>query len=348
MKRRVLLTVNPLVVERPLFSTTRGLITALARRVELLVVPVSGYDFRRGTVCAFRRLCGGGFESLGTIRPRGDLWIVYSDGFYLDHRRLGFGRGRDYFDAQLEFHRRHLDSGAVGLMVNTPEAEARTLKSWLASLDFREMRVIPTHVFARFDEVYDFRKSEGRVVAKPVWGGASNGVRGLSDEAAVTDFRAELEARGADLSDYCFQAFRRGDEKRLWVAGGEFVGARRFRSGETPWSGWGEDFCIYAYGRNHGGCLSSEVAAARRLCALAGIGMGSIDFIGDEINEINGAGTVMTTFHDRRLVIDVRRAPDNILLTDSASEHKVSVEVLSNLFLNLSFNFSGGRVAHRR
>ena len=54
---------------------------------------------------------GGGFEALGTVRPRGDLWIVYSDGFHLDHRRLGFARARDYFDAQLEFHRRQLDSG---------------------------------------------------------------------------------------------------------------------------------------------------------------------------------------------------------------------------------------------
>ncbi|HWW76284.1 MAG TPA: hypothetical protein VNZ44_12860, partial [Pyrinomonadaceae bacterium] len=117
----------------------------------------------------------------------------------------------------------------------------------------------------------------------------------------------ELEGRGAHLSDYCFQAFRGGgDEKRLWFAGGEFVGARRFRGSQTPWSGWGEDFRISAYGRNHGGCLSAELDAARRLCALAGIGLGSVDFIGGEVNEINGAGTVMATFHDRRLVIDVR------------------------------------------
>jgi len=306
MKTRVLLTVNPLVVEGSLFSTTRALITALARRFDLVVVPVSGYDFRAGTVRAFRRLGGGGFERLGRIRPRGDLWIVYSDGFYLDHRRLGFRRARDYFDAQLEFHRRHLDTGAVGLMVNTPEAEARTLKNWLASLDCPRMKVIPTRVCESFDEVYDFRKAEGRVVAKPVWGGASVGVRKLEDDAAVWEFRADLEGRGAHLRDYCFQAFRGGDEKRLWFAGGEFVGARRFRGAETPWSGWGEDFLIRAYGRNHGGCLSAELAAARRLCALAGIGLGSVDFIGGEINEINGAGTVMATFHDRRLVIDVR------------------------------------------
>jgi hypothetical protein len=305
-KRRVLLTVNPHLVEGSSFSTTRALITALARRVELFVAPVSGYDFRRGTVRAFRRTGGGGFEPLGALRPQADLWIVYSDGYYLDHRRLGFGRGRDYFEAQLEFHRRHLDSGAVGLMVNTPEAEARTLKSWLASLDFAKTRVIPTRVFCGFDEVYDFQRGVGCVVAKPVWGGGSVGVRRLADEAAVTEFRRAAEARGADISDYCFQEFRSGDEKRLWFAGGRFVGARRFRGRETPWSGWADGFRVYGYGQNRGGGLSGDVAAARNICAAAGIGLGSVDFIGGEINEINGAGTVMTTFHHRKLLIDVR------------------------------------------
>jgi len=225
--------VNPLVVEGPLFSTTRRLITALARRVELIVVPVSGYDFRKGTVRAFRRLRGGGFEALGTVKPRADLWIVYSDGYYLDHRQLGFKMALDYFEAQLEFNRRHLDSGAVRLMVNTPEAEAQTLKSWLTSLDFRATKVIPTWVFEKFDEVCDFRKAEGCVVAKPVWGGGSLGVRKLANEASLVNFRREWEDSGAELSDYCFQPFRRGDAKRLWFAGGEFVGARRFR-GRAP------------------------------------------------------------------------------------------------------------------
>ena len=42
------------------------------------------------------------------------------------------------------------------------------------------------------------------------------------------------------------------------------------------------------------------------MCALLGIQMGSVDFIGDEINEVNGAGTVMTVLHHRKLVVDVR------------------------------------------
>jgi glutathione synthase/RimK-type ligase-like ATP-grasp enzyme len=306
MKKRVLLTVNPRLVEGSLFSTTRGFITALSRRVELLVLPVSGYDFSRGTVRAFRRLGGGRFEELGTVKPEGDLWIVYSDGFDLDHLRLGFRRRRDHFDAQMEFHRRHLDSGAVGLMVNTPEAEARTLKSWLAALDFGKTKVIPTHLFKRFDELYDFQKSERCVVAKPIWGGGSFGVRKLADEAAVGGFRRELDGcPDMDISDYCFQVFRSGDEKRLWFVGGEFVGGRRYKGRETPWSGWASDFRLYAYNKKSGG-LAHELEVARRLCSLAGLGLGCVDFIGDEINEINGAGTVLTTFQQRKLVIDVR------------------------------------------
>jgi hypothetical protein len=54
--------------------------------------------------------------------------------------------------------------------------------------------------------------------------------------------------------------------------------------------------------------FARDHSAARRLCELSGIKIGSVDFIGDEINEINGCGTVLTTFHNRRLVIDARLA----------------------------------------
>jgi hypothetical protein len=131
-------------------------------------------------------------------------------------------------------------------------------------------------------------------------------VRKLGDEVAVRLFGQELDASPElDLSDYCFQVFRHGDEKRLWFAGGKFVGGRRYRGRETPWSGWAHDFRLDVYGQNSGG-LSNEQAAAVRLCELSGIGFGSIDFIGDEINEINGAGTVLTTFQGRQLVINLR------------------------------------------
>ena len=308
MKKTVLLTVNPLIIETREFSTMRQFVSMLDRHFDLYLLPVSGYDFKRGRVRAFRRVSGGAFEDAGMITPAADLWIVYSDGFYLDHRRFGFRVRRDYFNAQIEFHHKHLDARRISRMVNTPEAEMKGLKSWLATLDFKKTRVIPTYACSRIDEVHDLRKRHGRIVAKPDWGGASIGVQLLADETSCVEFQRKLKRDGEDLSDYSFQVFRRGDEKRLWVAGGECVGGRRYHQRATPWSDAGENFKIAAYNKRSGKDFAADLIVARRMCKLSGMDIGSIDLIGDEINEINGGGTVLTIFHDRSLLIDMRPA----------------------------------------
>ena len=309
MKKRVLITVNPRLTGERKFTTMRKFIAAMDCRADLLVIPVNGYDFKRGRVRAFRRVKGGTFAEVGVIRPEGDLWIVYSDGFYLDHRRFGFRLRRDYFRAQVDFHQQHLDAGAVSLMVNAPEAETRTLKSWLATLDFRRTRVIPTYVFRTIDEVHDFQKKSRAIVVKPVWGGASAEVEKLADEAEVRKFKDKLRrSRDRDLADYCFQPFHRGDEKRLWFAGGQFIAGRRYRGRETPWEDWNEKCRISQYNQNSHRGFEQDLAAARRLCQLSGISVGAVDFIGDRINEINGGGTVMTTIHQRKIFVDNRPA----------------------------------------
>lgn len=309
MKPTVLITVNPLLIETREFSTMRKFISTLDRRFDLYVLPINGYDFKRGRVRAYRRLNGGAFADQGMITPAADLWIVYSDGFYLDHRRFGFRLRRDYFKTQLEFHQTHLGAGRVRLMVNPPEADARaSLKSWLATLDFKLTRVIPTYVCSRIEEVYDLQKQHGCLVVKPVWGGGSEGVELLADETAVAQFQRALKRRRAsDLGDFCFQVFRTGDEKRLWFAGGEFVGGRRFRGCRTPWADeW--KFQLTRYDQNARRTFSRDLTAARRLCELSGVSVGSVDFIGDKINEINGCGTVLTNFYHRKLFIDHRLA----------------------------------------
>src|SRR5919106_5947623 len=134
-RRGVLMTVGPGLVAGKRHMTQRSLVTALDKCADLLVVPVSGYDFANGRVRAYRRIRGGRFEAVGMIAPVADLWIVYSDGYYLDHRALGFTKRRDFFRAQMEFHQAAVDTGRVARVVNEPHVEARTLKSWLASLD---------------------------------------------------------------------------------------------------------------------------------------------------------------------------------------------------------------------
>jgi glutathione synthase/RimK-type ligase-like ATP-grasp enzyme len=309
MKKRVLITVNPSITGERNFSTMRKFITLMDRRFDLLLLPVSGYDFRRGRARAFRRLKGGAFESVGMIKPEGDLWLIYSDGYYLNHRRFGFRLRRDYFNAQMNFHQEYFGRGSVSLMINNPESEARTLKSWFATLSGARERVIRTHVFQCIDDAYDFQKKEGRVVVKPVWGGASTEVQLLDEEAAVRRFHVQLKRRtDRDLTDYCFQAFCRGEEKRLWFVGGRFVAGRKYDRRERPWENWNDKCRVFAYNKNSQPGFGRDLAAAQHLCELSGLSVGAVDFIGDRINEINGGGTVMTTMHKRRVFVDIRPA----------------------------------------
>lgn len=309
MKKRVLITVNPSILKQREFTTMWKFITAMDQRFDLLLLPVSGYDFKRGRVRAFKRLKGGAFENVGMIQPEGDVWMVYSDGYYLNHRRFGFRLRRDYFKAQLDFHQQQLSRGSVPLMLNNPEAEARTLKSWFATLNFKKTRVIPTYLFTNIDEVYDFLKKKGSIVVKPIWGGASTEVEWLRDEAMVRKFYNRLKKHSdRDLSDYCFQVYCQGDEKRLWFVGGTFVAGRKFRGRETPWQDWNEKCQISSYNKNSHQGFAEDLAAAQHLCRLSGMDVGAIDFIGHRINEINGCGTVMTTIHKRKVYVDTRPA----------------------------------------
>src|SRR5690242_2064229 len=102
-RKRVLITVGPGLISGKRHMTQRSLVTALDRCADLLVVPAGSYDFTADRVRAYRRMRGGRFEDMGMLSPAADLWIVYSDGYYLDHRALGFARRRDFFKAQMEF-----------------------------------------------------------------------------------------------------------------------------------------------------------------------------------------------------------------------------------------------------
>ena len=289
--------------------TQRSLVTALDRHADLVVATAGDYDFANGLVRAYRRTRGGRFEELGMIAPAADLWIVYSDGYYLDHRLLGFARRRDFYFAQIDFHRHQLAAGNVGRVINEPAVETRTLKSWLANLDWADYRVSPTRIFSSIDEVFDFRRVEGEIVAKLDWGGAGTGAHRLLNESDVRRFaRCLAEDATHDLGDYCFQPYRRGDEKRMWFAGGRFVAGRKRHGCKTPWCDSAGDYDVHPYDGAHGNGFAADLATAVRLCTRCGLSVGSIDFIGESINEINGCGTIFTEYKNWQCIVDARPA----------------------------------------
>ena len=307
--KRVYVTVGPGLIAGKRHMTQRSIITALAKHVDVFAVPVDAYDFGGGRVRAYRRVRHGGFEDTGLIEPRADLWIVYSDGYYLDHRALGFGRRSDFFRTLLEFHDRQCQAGAVQRIINPPEVEARTLKSWFTALDASREHVIPTRLASSLEEVHELLQAWGAIVAKLDWGGGGNGARRLMDEADVRRFAQELTgACDRSLADYCFQPYLPGDEKRLWFVGGRCVAGRVSHGRATPWSASAPDYEVQPYFHHTGEQFRADLAAAERLCRLSGLEIGSIDFIGDRINEINGCGTIFTEYRNWNCVVDARPA----------------------------------------
>lgn len=308
--KRVLLTVNPQLLEGKRFSTVRSMVNCLRKRAELLIVPVGGYDFERGTVCAYRRVRGGKFECIGPVKPEADLWIVYSDGYYLDCKKFGFKLRREFFQAQVRFHEEQLRSRNVGMMVNSPAAETRTLKNWFVALDPETTGVLPTYTFSGFDALRAFREARGEMVAKPNWGGGGQAVRKISSDQDLIRFQKEVEASpDSDLSDYSFQVYAPGPEKRFWFVGGKCAAARICWDRAEPWAPTRtEKFRAEPYDEQFGAQFQADLQAAQRMCDLAGLTIGAVDLIGDRVNDINGCGTLFTQYVNWKLVADARPA----------------------------------------
>lgn len=314
-KKRVLLTVNPGLIEGKRFQTVRSMVTGLHEKCDLLVLPISEYDFNKKRVGAYKRVANGKFEKHGWIRPEADIWIVYTDGYWIDCNDFGFKHRRDFLKAQIDLHETAFEKGKVKELINTAEAERNCLKSWFAELDAKEWGVIPTFKFSNWKDVHELLTLEKTIVAKPNWGGAGDGVRKIQNDIDLEDFRAFIKDNNESLaSDYCFQKLVTGAEKRLWYVNGECVGSRIINGRKTPWSEYSKDYRIVEYNHRSKN-FRNDLDKANALCKKSGLTIGSIDFIGNYINEINGAGTTFTQYDLNSLVVDARKPLVDFLIS---------------------------------
>jgi hypothetical protein len=307
-KKRVLLTVNPGLIEGKRFQTVRSIVTGLHSICDLLVLPISEYDFKRKRVNAYTRIANGRFEHYGWLKPEADVWIVYTDGYWIDCNDFGFKHRRDFLNAQIDMHETANQNGKVKRLINTAEAERNCLKSWFAELDAKKWGVIPTFKFSRWNDVHDFLKREKRIVAKPNWGGGGDGLHKIENETELTKFREAINETGESLlADYCFQPLVSGPEKRLWYVNGKCVGGRKVFGRHTPWSKSTPESRIIEYFEPRSKEFGEDLEKADRLCKRSGLTIGAIDFIGKHINEINGAGTTFTQYEAMTLIADARK-----------------------------------------
>lgn len=291
---RVYITVNPGLIAGKRFQTVRSMVTALHDVCDLFVIPIDEIDFEAKRVSGYRRVSGGKFESVGELELRADLWVIYTDGYY-------YNSELEFIRQQLQFYDELLSKGMVSHMVNLPEAERHTLKDWFVGLDCRKLSIIPTFAVHSFDELRARLRAEKRLVLKPIWGGASLGVRKLESERDIEGLRSEQ----VDLSEFVLQSYRTGPEKRLWFVGQDCVGGRIVYRRKTPWSGGeAESGAVYDSGAE----FERDRPVATRVWELSGLSIGSVDFIGGEVNEINGCGTTFVYYDGWTRVADARPA----------------------------------------
>jgi len=302
--KRVLMTVNPDLIAGKRLMTVRAMVTELNKLCDLVIVPISELDFKTGKMTGYRRVRGGKFERCGSVKPKADLWIVYTDGYYLDSRKLGFKRRIDYLRRQLEFYEQVIDSKAVSHMVNSPESERATLKDWFLRQDCKKLRMISTYRATTFGQASNLLKQHKLMVAKPIWGGDGMSVRKLESQEAVKELVESIAAEGETLDDYVFQPYREGAEKRLWFAGSDCVGGRTCTGRKKPWALRRGNLRAEKY--DSGAEFERDLSVAQGIWNLSGLSVGCVDFIGDEVNEINGCGTTFIQYQNWDKVADAR------------------------------------------
>jgi glutathione synthase/RimK-type ligase-like ATP-grasp enzyme len=145
-------------------------------------------------------------------------------------------------------------------------------------------------------------------VAKPSWGGGMIGVQKIDRHEQLTQF--------AGCSDYVFQEFLDGPEKRLWFLGDEVVAARIIHNRPKPWQKK-TNSRMEEFTENLEHKFPIEIAAAKKIWQEAGLEVGCVDFIGDKINELNGCGTLFTQYDGMRKIIDVREKLNDYMISQA-------------------------------
>ena len=265
-------------------TTTQTVVQTLLAHSDLTVTHPGEYGFTDNTISCYRYQ-GDGWQPVGRCVPECDVWIVWIDGYALDHAAMGFADAMAFFEATQELFLRNLANGNVGAMYNHPQAERNTLKDFLADLDSEEFHVIPSYRLEGFAHLADIYQTLGPLVVKPFWGGLRQGVVKVTCEEEL------LALRGADLRHQVAQLFCHGPEKRLWVADGECRQGGVHYGKRTPWSDFAPDYRVLPHDQLPTAEAAADIARAERLAAKVGLHFGSVDFIGDHINEVNGAGT---------------------------------------------------------
>jgi hypothetical protein len=297
MKKRVLLSASLNSIDD---LTTQTLIETLQACSDLVVVPPAEYDFNGNTLACYRYVSGQ-WQALGRRTPCCDIWIIWIDGYALDHHALGFVDNLAWYFAAQQFFGKNLACGNVGVMYNPIQAERNTLKDFMTHLDSEKFHTIPSFVVQDFDHLSCLYRTYGPLVVKPFWGGLRHGISRVCTEEAL------MALADQDLSNRVAQLFYSGPEKRLWIADGRCPQGGVHYGKNTPWSDFAPDYRAVPHDTLPADEVAADIRNAERMADEIGLRFGAVDFIGDRINEVNGSGTGYVMWNlAGEIVVDAR------------------------------------------
>jgi len=294
--KKSLTTINSEIALDP-NNTFGSLVRTINKHSDARFVDSKGmnYDFKNNKVKTLI-FTGKKFEEIGFEIPKADLWIFYSDGYSTDTKNLGYSKPTEYHETLMSFLEKQVFEGNVKRIINTPEAERKTLKKYFAQLNPEEYGIIPTYILNNSKDLLKLLEEKKKIVFKPDWGGGMKGIKLISSLSQIKNFSEE------EIKEGVFQDYHPGDEKRMWLVGGKFVDGRIIKDRHTPWENKEGDNLVYRYNKEevmkNGWNLSQlykEIELVNKLAKKTNLEIGSIDFLGNRINEINGAGTGFTT-----------------------------------------------------
>lgn len=268
----------------PSLTTGMSLANTVNENSDMIVTSPEFYDLKDNKIQAFRYdECG--LHYVGNITPEADIWILWTDGYRVNHQNFGFAKKLDHYFAMLNFFEKNLREGNIGSIYNSPQAERRTLKNFLTEEELKK-EVIPTYLIRTFEELQDLFTKRKIIVIKPILGGARRGIKKIEKEQDLKPFKK------LDITEYIAQDYYPGAEKRMWIIDGKFVEGRIMHGRQTPWSEESHDYDVNYYnGQTDSDQAKKDIATTNKVAEIVGINFGAIDFIGDKVNEVNGAGT---------------------------------------------------------
>jgi len=311
MRKKVLASING---EKSLEegSTFNGLVNTINQHADARFIDSDGrnYNFGENRVRTMR-FSDGRFHDSRLEKPEADLWIFYSDGYQTDTKALGYPTSMDYYRKLMNFLDDQIIEGNVREIISSPEVERATLKDYFTRLDPEEFNIIPTYTFKEFKELKEKFLEKGKLVVKPNWGGAMTGVKLIKTGEDL------LKYEDLNISDLVFQDYSPGVEKRMWITNGNFVEGRSIEGRETPWDPIRrKNRIVTRYNRNEVSKLGDEdkmrefeetLKSTQKMVEKTGLVVGAIDFLGNKINEVNGAGTSFITGDiERKVCMDDR------------------------------------------